>query len=68
MDKEQLLYNYEERIAICLESPDNFLLDAKKIARLQIIEEIEQLGFKRAEAVYEVHKLIKESNESRSYY
>lgn len=65
-DKEEMLYNYQERLAICLDDYGAFKFKAKEIARRQLIDDLIDLGMKNFEAVFQAKKIIDEANESNN--
>lgn len=63
IDKEKILYDYQERLAIGMVEGCLFSVNAKKQARNQIYRDLERSGIKRSEAVYLLYKLLEETTE-----
>jgi hypothetical protein len=58
-EKEKILYNYEERVAIGVHDGWLFSIEADAQARNQIYAYLEKKWFGRSNAVYTLYKIIK---------
>jgi hypothetical protein len=59
-EKEKILYDYEERVAIGIHDGWLFSIEADANARNQIYASLEEKGMSRSQAVYTLYKIIRE--------
>lgn len=61
MTTKDLIHQYQERVAICIEDGKESELKARQIARKEIIEVLVESGMSKADAYLEAVKIERES-------
>lgn len=57
--KEEVLEDYQERVAIGVYEGQTRAAEAEQQARIQVYEELESIGYSRQDSVYALHKILK---------